>query len=238
MKRSTLFILLAAVILIIVCAAIVWFYFLNTLFGFRQFSVEKLYEEEDQEIVEVQLEGDYQGRYEVIDQKGVKMSIPLGRNDNEEFVITDDEDSPLNVDGNDYIITIGRLKGKPYRENYLVDDQLKEFYNGCSSRHEYQVKNLLEGDISNKDDYEYPVIIQISDEYAVVEKDSFIFIITLRYASKGRGYESVEVEVYDTSKDYDLIVDIDIWKFSLTGFDNITIEEIDFIVNSLEISDY
>ena len=219
MSKKKWIIAMAAVLIIVAAAIIVW----------------KVTKADNDIITHVKLEGDFSGSYADIDQKGIKMQIPLGDGEHKPFTVSDDDDSPLMLDGNDYMITICRQKDKPYIKNSYVEADMLEYYDGCKTINEYRVKTLLE---DKADEMDLVMLSCFGDAYALAEKERYVCIVILMPPEKGMGYESVTIEIFDTEDEYAHMADVTLWKYSPDGTNMMTLEEIAFMVESIEISPY
>lgn len=194
----------------------------------------------DDKISKIEWKGIYSGKSQEIKQKGITLSIPIHDRDIEEFVVEDDEDSPLEVEGYGYRISINRIKNSYIYENIPLNEELSSIYNGEKTINEYYFSNLYNYESGRNHDYEDVefLIAHHGNKYSIKENENYINLIVLNDEfSKEEEYYNLFINIYDKSN-FALQSIIYIRKSYENKDSYMSIDEVSFIVDSLEISDY
>ncbi|MCK5128375.1 MAG: hypothetical protein KAQ68_00875 [Clostridiales bacterium] len=206
------------------------------------------------EIEEVFLTVQYEGKFVKAEGRGIEFNLPIYKEDYLELLVDDDPSSTLDISGYGYDIIIRRNIDKPVSENIMVRSNISDRYLDCESVNEYKIKNLntpieritifhSKTDLADVLQYyrnKNTFVGSEGNKYTTIVKDNFIFVVLLKdKILKGEGFDLSTILVYDISENYDLVVDIQIFKVAgINQRKKMKLEDVAFILNSLSISEY
>lgn len=179
----------------------------------------------------------------------MRFDLPKLENISDNFYETE-IDNIVHLWNGNYDITIWRNRTEPIMYNTRYQQDSSKYYRNAKTYNEYDILNLdytWNGNIFqslfvlnkeyNKylDKHRYLNIYGKCKMFTTMQKDNHIFVVILK-DNENDSFE-VELRIYDKEKEYAYVTKVDIQYNSING-EEMPLDSIKFLVDSLEISDY